>query len=464
MREFLSELLSSESGFVELRYHNKEFRSFSAEKGRIESSAIKKRMGVGVRVLVDGNWGFSSVGSLEREAILNAIRKAKESAKLSQGIRQSKVVIPSSPLLAVGSFPGPGIQDFKNKSIEEKISLVYDTHQKSLSFSNKLSSVGCGFTEIFEEKSIVTTDGANVEYSVYRPEFRVSASASHDGSMETGGESIGVMGGWDCLFREKDPMQISEEACKTAVDLLESSLPEGGYSTVILSPSIVGLLVHEAIGHTVEADFVLSGSVAQGMIGKRVGSDLVTLCDSGLEEYYPGACGTQPIDDEGIHTEKTVIIQNGILKSYLHNRETAAHFGVNPTGSARSWEYSDLPLIRMRNTYLEPGESLLEDMIKETEDGYFLEGAKNGQADSTGEFMFAVQKAWRIQKGKITGLHKGVTVTGQAFDVLANVDRVSKEFKWDLGSGHCGKGQPAKVDAGGPYIRTKALLGGRSSG
>jgi len=170
-----------------------------------------------------------------------------------------------------------------------------------------------------------------------------------------------------------------------------------------------------------------------------------------------------PVDDEGVFTEKTNIIENGILKSYLHNRETASLFGVEPTGSARAWEYSDQPLIRMRNTYLHPGNSSLDEMIQSTKDGYFLEGAQNGQADSTGEFMFAVQKAYRIENGKITKLLKGVTVSGLAFDVLQNVDMVSKEFKWDLGSGYCGKGQPAKVDAGGPYVRTKVLLGGSKS-
>ena len=205
---------------------------------------------------------------------------------------------------------------------------------------------------------------------------------------------------------------------------------------------------------------LLSGSVAKGKIGTRVGSDLVTLCDSGHSEYFAGAGGTIPVDDEGVLAQKTTIIENGILKSYLHNRESAAHFGVNPTGSARAWDYSDQPLIRMRNTYFAPGESSLEEMIASTEDGYLLDGPKNGQADATGEFMFAVQNAWRIRNGKLGELLKGVTISGQAFEVMRSVDAISKEFRWDLGSGYCGKGQPAKVDAGGPYLRCEVLLGG----
>lgn len=460
MREFLKECLNNESGFVELRYHKKEGRSIAAEKDRIENTQIKKRVGIGIRVLHKGTWGFSSTGELNKESIRKGIQIARKSAELTSSIRQEKVPNLPKANFAIGDFIGNGINDVQSKSLEEKISLVLNTTKKAKALSNKLQSVICGYSEVYEEKAIVTTDGADSFFSYIRPEFRVNAVAAKEGELQTGSESIGVTGGWNCLFKDKNPEELGQSACKTAIDLLDSSFPVGGKSTVILAPSIVGLLVHEAIGHTVEADFVLAGSVAAGKLGMRVGSDLVTLCDSGLSEYYDGAGGSILVDDEGILTQNTVIIKNGILESYLHNRETANMFGVAPTGSARAWEYSDIPLIRMRNTYLVPGNSTLDEMIANTEDGYLLEGPKNGQADSTGEFMFGVQKAFKIEKGKITKLVKGVTVSGIAFDVMKEVDMVSKEFKWDLGSGYCGKGQPAKVDAGGPYIRTQVKLGG----
>jgi TldD protein len=463
MRELLKECIQEEDGFVELRYHKKESRSFYAEKERIENSSIKKRSGVGVRVLINGSWGFAFTSEIDKSSIQKALENAKNSARNSAPFRKEKIQTLAKGRLAVGNFPGKGVQDLASKTIEEKIALVFDTQKKANHQSSLIQSVGVGYSEVFEEKTIITSDGVDVSFDLVRPEFRVNAVSSKDGSMQTGAESSGVTGGWDCLFKYRSPDQFTQEAIKTAIDLLDSKFPEGGLATVILSPSIVGLLVHEAIGHTVEADFVLSGSVAKGKIGQRVGSDLVNLSDSGNSEYIEGAGGSLPVDDEGILTEKTNIIENGILKSYLHNRETASLFGVEPTGSARAWEFSDQPLIRMRNTYLHPGNSSLEEMIQSTQKGFFLEGAQNGQADSTGEFMFAVQKAYMIENGKITKLLKGVTVSGLAFDVLQNVDMVSKEFKWDLGSGYCGKGQPAKVDAGGPYVRTKVLLGGKSS-
>ena len=168
--------------------------------------------------------------------------------------------------------------------------------------------------------------------------------------------------------------------------------------------------------------------------------------------------GAQVIYNLG--ADEVEIIRDGRLVSYLHNRESAAHFGVAPTGNGRAWEYSDEPLIRMRNTYIEPGTTTLEEMIASTEDGYLLDNPSSGQADSTGEFMFGAGEAWEIKNGKLGKLHREVTLSGMAFEVLGSVDAVSSEFRWDLGSGHCGKGQLAKVDAGGPYLRCKLMLGG----
>ncbi len=462
MREQLADIIKDAEGFVELRYHSKIFRSITAEKGRIERSSVRRRTGVGVRVLEGGTWGFAATGTLSSQAIREAISLARQSAQASAAYRQHKLDQLPAVTLATGDFSEAGVDEILEKPLQEKLALTLETEAQARQASQQITSASCTYNEIFEEKAVVTSDGANASFRLVRPEFRVHAIAEAAGTLSSGSESIGVTGGWECLFRTP-PAQMAERAAATAVDLLSAKYPEGGRSTVILSPSIVGLLVHEAIGHTVEADFVLAGSVAADQLGQQVASELVTLCDSGVSEWQPGAGGSLPIDDEGVPTQRTVIIERGILKSYLHNRETAALFGVEPTGNARAWEYSDQPLIRMRNTYIEPGELSLEEMIASTPEGFYLEGARNGQADATGEFMFGVERAYRIKDGKLTDLVRGVTITGNAFDVLKSVDAVSRDFVWDLGSGHCGKGQPAKVDAGGPYIRCRAILGGQQA-
>jgi len=224
----------------------------------------------------------------------------------------------------------------------------------------------------------------------------------------------------------------------------------------------VGTLCHEAIGHTVEADLVLGGAITANRIGTRVASELVTMCDAGMPSGAPHVVGRLPVDDEGVPATRTVLIERGVLRSFLHNRETAARFGVPPTGNARAFLYSDEPIIRMTNTYIERGETPVEALFGGVESGYYLRGfAMSGQADSSAEFMFGVREAQRIERGKLTGRVKGMTISGNAFDVLQSIDAVGDDFAWENGAGFCGKGQPAKVDAGGPHVRCRIALGGR---
>lgn len=451
-----------DDAFVELRYHAKTFRSVTVQQGRVERTTVRRRDGVGVRVLADGTWGFAATGDASVAAIRKAIEAALAAARATASFRRQRLGGLPAVELAVGDFASEGIDELFARSLDERVQLALQMEARVRQGSSKLRSASSTYSEIFEDKSIVTSDGADVSFRLARPELSVNAVAEQDGQLTSASESIGVTGGWDCLFRQP-PEALADAAARMAVDLLGAKVAEGGRSTVIMAPAVVGLLVHEAVGHTVEADFVIAGSAARGKLGQPVASELVNLCDSGVSEHARGAGGSLPVDDEGVVAGKADIIRNGRLVGYLHNRETAAHFGVAPTGNARAWEYADQPLIRMRNTYIEPGDSSLEEMIATTDEGYLVEGPRNGQADATGEFTFGVTSARRIHKGKLGELVRGVTLTGDAFDVLRSVDAISKEFAWDLGSGHCGKGQPAKVDAGGPYVRCQLLLGGEQA-
>ncbi|MBL8859489.1 MAG: TldD/PmbA family protein [Planctomycetes bacterium] len=460
--DLLSEVLAQNAGgFVELRYHKKKTRAVAVEKGRVDTAQVTEHSGVGVRVLEDGTWGFASTDRLEASAIERAIQSARAAARASARARTER----SDPLpqvaLARGRFDSDGFDELSQKPIDATIELVLRIEAATRAQSAAIQSASCSYREVFEEKGIVTSDGAKAWTRLVRPDFSVTAIASKAGEIQRGYEASGATGGWECLFRSGAPEQLSERAARVAVDLLSAPYPDGGRMKVLLSPSLVGILTHEAVGHTVEADFVAAGSVAAGKLGTRVASEHVTLCDSGVSEYQLGAGGSLQVDDEGVLAGRTTIIRDGILTSYLHDRESAAHFGVHPTGNARAFEFDNEPLIRMRNTYIAPGTSTLEEMIAAIDDGYMLEGATNGQADSNGEFMFGTKAAYRIKNGKRGALNRGVNISGTAFDVLRSVDRVGRDFMWDMGSGHCGKGQLARVDAGGPWISCEVLLGGR---
>lgn len=452
-----------DEGWAELRYHDRQSRGVLASDGRIESASTKRHTGVGVRVLLDGAWGFASTSELTLAALKRAVAAAQEAARAAAKARADRVpdIVPAA--FKNGRYDVDARSPLSQTPFEEKIALVRQAEARCQKASTRIQSASSSYRELLDEKFIVTSDGARVHLLDQKPEFRVSAVAAMEGELMTHTEAEGHTGGMGDLFARRGWEEMVDAAAKTATDLLRAGYIEGGRKKVILAPDVVGLLVHEAIGHTVEADFVLAGSAAQGKLGTQVASDLVTLRDSGFSEHEAGAGGVVLVDDEGVPAQNTTIIEDGVLKSYLHNRETAAKFGVEPTGNARAFEYDNEPLIRMRNTFIEPGDSKLDEMIASTDDGYLLAGAKNGQADSNAEFMFAVSRVYPIKNGKLGELHRSTTITGDAFDVLKSVDQVGDDFAWDLGSGFCGKGQPAKVDAGGPHLRCTVTLAGKDA-
>jgi len=461
MRAHLQEIASRQPGWVELRYHRRLMNDFTVQKGRVDVAHSAVTAGVGVRVLEKGSWGFASSVDTAREALESAVERARENARQIARIQARKIPALPAVELAQGEVVADGYEELKAKPLEEKLAAMVDLEKQAAGRSTRIHTARSSYREIFEDKVVVTTDGAAVSSKLVRPELRLVAFASGAGDHNVAGNSLGVTGGWECLFDHPRAQGIVEHTVRDAVDLLGAPHVPGGRHTVILEPSVVGLLSHEAIGHTVEADFVMAGSVAAEKIGQRVGSELVTLCDSGTAEHGQHAGGDLPVDDEGVAARKTTVIEHGILKSYLHNRESAAHFGVQPTGNARAWLYDNEPLIRMRNTYIQPGTQSFEEMVASTPHGYLIVGAGSGQADATGEFMFGCDYAVEIKDGKLGRKFKEVTISGIAFDVLKTIDAVSSEFRWDLGAGYCGKWQPAKVDAGGPYVRCQITLGGR---
>jgi len=454
----LRSLISSSTGtsYMEARYQSRLNTEVNFVNGELERIRVVENAGCGIRVLVDGCWGFSSTNdlSLLKESFAQAVSAARVLAQTKKhkvkGLAESKIVI--------GTFRTASNGRLSDIDIEQKVQVAREG-EKAARSNKAIKSASCTYRETLDYKSIVNSDGADVEIYDSKPEFNVSAIAKKGGESATAHEGIGITGGWNDLFK-KSHLEYAFTASERAAKLLEAKHVSGSKSTVILDPAMVGLLSHEAIGHTVEADFVLSGSVVKDKIGQQVASELVTLVDSGKSEIMNNASGTIIVDDEGVAAGRTAIIENGILKSFLHNRESALTFDTASTGNARAFQYSDEPLIRMRNTFIEPGKDKLADMIKETKRGYVVKGARNGQADANGEFMFGAEEVYLVENGVVKELMKGASISGNAFDVLRSVDMVGDDFQYDIGTGYCGKYQPAKVDGGGPYLRCTAVIGG----
>lgn len=462
MQDLLTRIAAQSSGWIELRFQERKTKQIAVRNGALEESSSKRIQGVGVRALVDGVFGFASTTDLTEQGILSAVAAAQGAAKTSAGAKKQRIKGLAESSMGVGRFPVATMDPLDTHPLEEKLALVMRIDERIRDGASAIVSSATSYAEIQDEKIIVTTDGARTHLFISIPEFRVMAVAQKDGDQCFGRKATSVSGGWNDLLEFLSPEEMVDYAVRMAVEQLTAPHPPGGLATVVLDSGLVGVLSHEAIGHTVEADIVLGGAITADKMNQQVASELITMVDSGASERLPHAVGTLPVDDEGVVTCKTTIIENGVLRSYLHNRETAALFGVEPTGNARAFEYSDAPIIRMRNTYIEPGATPVEDLIAGVADGYYMCGLGfGGQADSNAEFMFSVCEARRIQNGKIGELVQGATISGNAFDVLNSVDAVGNDFLWDLGAGTCGKGQPAKVDAGGPHLRCKATIGGR---
>lgn len=458
LKKFMDQ--TKDASYVELRYHEKTFHEIRVSNGELDRIRSVVNDGIGIRVLVSGCWGFSSTSEVSKVLISGAISDAISSASLLSKNKKRKVEKLADANLAVGTFRPPVNGNITDYSIEEKIKLVMDSEKRTRKYSSKIKAASCIYRETIDHKVIVNTDGAAAELFDSKPEFSITAVAKESSNSATATEGIGITGGWKDLFSARSADDIAKEAAEKAVKLLKAKQPKGERTQVILDPGMVGLISHEAIGHTVEADFVLSGSIVKDKIGQQVASDLVTLVDSGPSQFKNGAAGTIFVDDEGVLAGRTVIIEKGIMKSFLHNRETAAILSAEPTGNARAYEYDNEPLIRMRNTFIEPGSYSYDEIIKETKHGYLLKGARNGQADANGEFMFGSQEAYQIENGEIKQLLRGASISGRALDVLMTIDAVGKDFEYDIGTGYCGKYQPMKVDGGGPHIRCMAIVGG----
>ncbi len=455
-------LNTSTAGYTEVRYHARILNEVRFVNGRVERARAVKKIGVGIRVLNNGQWGFSSTSIITREGLLYALEQALRSSRALSNSNKKRVEGLGDTKLATGVFKPDIHGSLEDRDIEEKIKVAREAEQEARKHNGEIRSSSCLYREIIDEKVIVSSDGALAELYDSKPELVVTAIAGKGSRKVSASEGVCVTGGWSDLFRDRDHLTIAEEAAEKAVRLLNAKQPKGERTTVILDPAMVGLLSHEAIGHLVEADFVLSGSIAKDLLGEQVASELVTLLDSGASNIAPNAAGTTLVDDEGVIARSVRIIDDGMLSSYLHNRESAYIFGVEPTGNARAFEYDDEPLIRMRNTYIEPRDYNLDEMIREVKHGYILKGARNGQADANGEFMFGAEEAYLIEHGEVKGLFKGVSISGITMDVLKSVDAVSssRDFRYDIGTGYCGKYQPMKVDGGGPYIRCTAIVGG----
>lgn len=460
----LEDILKGKKGLFEtgmqsvLRGQENRERRIVIQQGNLVVNERSESSGVSAKVYKNGVSGFASMAEYTPQAAEMVLKAATENAHyLYKYAKNRKPAF--SPYTNGYVKSDRFIIDFEQKKL---VDLCRQIDDYIVTKYPKLKSRTVIYREDTMEKVICTSDAMDGHVAYPRCAlYFVLNMESKDGQPI---EHMGLVGGFgnaDDNF--KDLSEVYEKidtVYRQLCDKAEGVYAQAGVKTVILDSSVAGMIAHEAVGHTVEADLVIGGSVAGPNLGKQVASELVSIVDYANTAFGGQAPLPVYLDDEGIQAKDAVLVEKGILTGYMHNRETADRFGVAPCGNARGWDFSDEPLIRMRNTVVLPGKDTLDDMIASVDDGYYLLATGNGQADLTGEFMFGITMGYEIKNGKLGRAILDTTVSGVAFDMLKTVDMVSDKVKWEA-CGTCGKKQPMAVSMGGPAIRCQITIGGR---
>ena len=322
---------------------------------RVEAAKQGIENGVALRVLVNGAWGFASVGSLDGEILEIAVSDACRMAKMASSRLKTPIKLAEAKVVNdhVEAKPKKNPADIL---MEDKIKTALAVNKASLGFDKRVKSCTIDYFDLTGTSYFVNSDGTSIEQDKMYVWARITASALNEGVFTFSREEIGSTAGYE-VFDEQAPEALGEKVAKRAIAQLNAKSLKGGTFPVVLGPNVVGVFVHEAFGHLAEADLALSGGVLTSNMGKKIGSDLVTFYDDGTIE---GSFGAFKYDDEGVQTHKTLLIKDGVVAGLMHNRETAQKFNAEPTGNARAEDFRVEPIIRMRCTYMAPRTILLK--------------------------------------------------------------------------------------------------------
>ncbi len=425
------------------------------KEGRVEAAKQGIENGVAVRVLVKGAWGFASVGSIDADVLMTAVSSACKMAKNASSRLKTPIKLAETKIVE----DRVQIKPKKKPStilMEDKINTALEINKAVLGYDKRVKGCTIDYLDLTGTSYFSSSEGILIEQDKLHVWSRITSTAASKGVFTFSREEIGSTAGYEVF--DTAPEAIGEKVAKRAIKQLGAKSPKGGRSQVVLGPNVVGVFVHEAFGHLAEADLALAGGILQNNFGKKIGSDLVTFYDDGTLD---GAFGSFKYDDEGVPTQKTLLIKDGVVTGLMHNRETAQKFNAEPTGNARAENFRVEPIIRMRNTYMAPRDHSLEELTEGISSGYYFKSFRGGQANLDGTFQVGIQEGYEIVNGEIGATVRNASISGSTLETLFKVDAVGKDF--ELWPGRCGKGQTAFICDGGPHIRVKEVIVGGSA-
>jgi len=424
------------------------------EDGIVKEGSFNISQGVGIRAMSGEKTGFAYAEDL----VLPALEKAAEAARSIAHSGQTGQLCVAKATLPHTLYPSAN--PLGSMSEVDKIALLQQVDKEARAQDARIQQVMVGLHGTHEIILLLNSEG--ILSADIRPLVRMNVSVivEHQGRREQGFAGGGGRSDYQVFVEQDKALFYAREAVRQALVNLEATPAPAGTMTVVLGPGWPGVLLHEAIGHGLEGDFNRKGTSAfAGKLGQRVAAKGCTVVDDGT---LPGRRGSLGVDDEGTSSQCNVLIEDGILKSYLQDKLNARLMGVAPTGNGRRESYAHIPMPRMTNTYMLPGNYAPEEIIQSVDKGLYAANFGGGQVDITsGKFVFSTSEAYLIEKGKITRPVKGATLIGNGPDVLKRVAMIGNNLQLDPGIGVCGKdGQSVPVGVGQPTIRVDDLTVG----
>ncbi|WP_298720975.1 metalloprotease TldD [uncultured Oceanisphaera sp.] len=454
----LARLSRHQIDFADLYFQNSVHESWVLEDGIVKDGSYNIEQGVGVRAVSGEKTGFAYSDELTATALDQAVSAARGIAE--QG-GDGRFQIGRERAIAPRYF---GLNPLDTLTREQKIALLQQMDAFARSLDPAVTQVIASISGVYEEILVMATDGTLA--TDLRPLVRLNCSVlvERKGRRERGGSGGGGRVGYDYFLEELDgqprAMSYVKEAVRQALVNLEAIDAPAGTMPVVLGAGWPGVLLHEAVGHGLEGDFNRKGSSAYaGRIGEQVASSLCTIVDDGT---LANRRGSLTIDDEGTESAYNVLIENGTLKGYMQDKLNARLMGVAPTGNGRRESYAHLPMPRMTNTYMLPGETPPEEIIRSVKKGIYAPNFGGGQVDITsGRFVFSASEAYLIEDGKLTAPIKGATLIGNGPEAMSQVSMVGNDLALDAGVGVCGKeGQSVPVGVGQPTLKLDRMTVG----
>jgi len=439
----------------DLYFQTSQRESWVMDDGILREGSFSIEKGVGIRAMAAEKTGFAYCDDLQANAITQAVNNARAIARQGQS-GTAPTALASRPVKALYTSENP----LDGRAADEKVDLLKKLDAYTRSLDERIEQVIISLSGSIDHVLVAATD--NTLAADIRPLVRLNVTVlmGQGKRREQGSAGAGGRHGYALFFETDRAYELAREAVRQAATNLESVATPAGTMPVVLGPGWPGVLLHEAVGHGLEGDFNRKGTSAfSDRLGEQVASTLCTVVDDGT---LPDRRGSLSVDDEGVPAECTTLIENGILKGYMQDKMNARLMGTRSTSNGRRESFAHLPMPRMTNTYMLPGESDPAEIIASVDKGLYAVNFGGGQVDITsGRFVFSLSEAYLIEKGKVTAPVKGATLIGSGPDVMGKISMVGNDLELDQGVGVCGKeGQSVPVGVGQPSLRIDGITVG----